>query len=65
MGRKDRRDSVHGGVMRFALEGFEVDQEELRIWRESYPRHADAVREIARAKIDGREPNLPPPQMFG
>lgn len=52
-------------VYRFALECIEIDQEELRIWRERFPRLAMSVSEEARAKIEGRDPDYGPPQMFG
>ncbi|MBV6487609.1 MAG: hypothetical protein GHHEDOFH_01556 [Pseudorhodoplanes sp.] len=42
-----------------------VDAEELRIWRERHPREALAVAEEARARIEGREPNYGPAQVFG
>lgn len=41
---------------RFALEAMEMEAEELRIWREKFPRSAADIREMARAKIEGRNP---------
>lgn len=48
-----------------ANEFFKIDQEELRIWRESYPRQAANVREEARAKVECREPRFGSPHAFG
>jgi hypothetical protein len=42
-----------------------IQQEELRIWRAKHPREADAVREEAASKIEGREPNYAPGEAFG
>ncbi len=39
--------------------------EELHIWRLRYPHHAPFIREEAAAKIEGREPNYPPPFVRG
>lgn len=41
------------------------DQEELRIWRETYPHRAPYFAEEARAKAEGRQPNYPPPIAIG
>lgn len=60
-----RKKAESNDALRFVIQGFKYDQEELRIWRERYPHRAPFISEEARSKIDGREPNWPAPYVIG